>query len=280
MTEGRKAQVTCVAAVLAKGAFRPSVFPSFRLWIDPTPRPGPLNMALDQAMLDAAERGLAMLRLYRWDPPCLSFGRNEPALRRYDRARIEALGLSVVRRPTGGRAVWHAGELTYALASPADRFGDLRTAYRRIHEMLAEALAALGVRPTLAAPPGMAAPLDAGACFAAPAGGEVLVGGGKVIGSAQVRQGSALLQHGSVLLEGTQRQVSAVSLGPAAPEGETSLSAALGRRVSFEEVAAAIEGVVGTGADPAETSAAADDIIAEAAAHELQFRSDAWTWRR
>ena len=61
-------------------------------------------MALDAALLSAAERdGACTLRLYAWDPPTLSFGRNEPALRRYDRAAIGARSLAVVRRPTGGR---------------------------------------------------------------------------------------------------------------------------------------------------------------------------------
>jgi lipoate-protein ligase A len=237
-------------------------------------------MAIDQALLDAAERGLGVLRLYRWEPACLSFGRNEPALRRYDRSRIEALGLSVVRRPTGGRAVWHADELTYAVACPADWFGDLRSAYRRIHEMLAEAVASFGLAPQLAAAPVVAQPVDAGACFAAPAGGEVLVGGRKVVGSAQVRQGSALLQHGSVLLGGTQQQVAAVSAGFPAPSGETSMGAALGRPVTFDEMAAAIAATLGASftvdAAPADLSA----VLDAAAAHELQFSSDSWTWRR
>lgn len=261
--------------------FRPSVFPSFRLWPDPTPRSGPRNMAIDQALLDAAEqRGVGVLRLYRWEPYCLSFGRNEPALRRYDRARIESLGLSVVRRPTGGRAVWHAEELTYAIACPAAWFGDLRTAYRRIHEMLAEAVASLGLAPVLAGPPVATQPVDAGACFAMPAGGEVLIGGKKVVGSAQVRQGSAMLQHGSVLLGGTQRQVADVSVGLPAPQGETSLGAVLGRTVTFEQMASAIESAAGGGREAPPTPDELRAIDAAAAAHELQFSSGSWTWRR
>ena len=109
-------------------------------------------MALDQALLHAAARtGAAWLRLYRWDPPCLSFGRNEPALARYDREAIERLGLDVVRRPTGGRAVWHEHEATYAVAAPVAAFGSLRVAYRLIHQRLAAALRSLGV-PAIIAP--------------------------------------------------------------------------------------------------------------------------------
>ena len=143
-------------------------------------------MALDQALLEEADAsGAAFLRLYRWNPPCLSFGRNEPALARYDRERIAARGLAVVRRPTGGRAVWHEHEVTYAVAAPIARFGTLAESYCDIHARLAHALGTLGLDAQLA-PAVRGAPLGAGACFAASAGGEVLVGGRKEIGRAHV----------------------------------------------------------------------------------------------
>src|ERR1051326_1121854 len=83
------------------------------------PRPGFENMALDAALLDqACEEGAAFLRLYRWAPPCLSFGRHEPALRRYDCERIRSLGLDCVRRPTGGRAAADGPEARSAGAAP------------------------------------------------------------------------------------------------------------------------------------------------------------------
>ena len=237
-------------------------------------------MAIDQAMLDLAERGTACLRLYRWHPFCLSFGRNEPALRRYDRDRIEARGLDAVRRPTGGRAVWHAAELTYAVACPAVRFGQLPAAYRAIHGMLAAALETLGATPALAAAPARAAPLDAGSCFASSAGGEVMVAGRKVIGSAQLRQGEALLQHGSLLLEGNQAVVASVTRGTPPAGREAPLAELLAREVGFEDTAAAIAEAArawpGTWTpmdDPAPT-------LAAAARHEERFRSPAWTWRR
>src|SRR5262249_9925627 len=108
-------------------------------------------MAVDSALLEAAERGQRALRLYRWGPPALSFGRNEPALKRYDRAAIESRGLSTVRRPTGGRAVWHDREVTYAVAAPVETFGSLRATYQEIHALLADALRGLGAPVTLAA---------------------------------------------------------------------------------------------------------------------------------
>lgn len=214
----------------------------WRLLLDPAGRSGAENMAIDRALLEQADgAGHAFLRLYRWDPPCLSFGRNEPAAQRYDRAAIERRGIAVVRRPTGGRAVWHEHEVTYAVAAPIAAFGSLRESYRSIHRRWAVALRGLGVAATLA-PERPAVRLSDGptACFAAAAGGEILVNGGKVIGSAQVRRRAAFLQHGSILLDGSQAIVNDVSWERDAESGETTLRQALGRPVSFEEVTAAI----------------------------------------
>jgi lipoate-protein ligase A len=228
-------------------------------------------MAIDSALLDLADRdGASTLRLYRWDPYCLSFGRHEPAAR-YDRGRIEALELDTVRRPTGGRAVWHARELTYAVAAPLERFGGMRQAYHAIHAMLAAALRSLGIPAELAAERPVPGPA-AGACFAAPVGGEVLVRGRKVIGSAQVRQGNAFLQHGSLLLVDDQdliRQLAGVR-----PRPDPGLP--LGRPVAFEEAAEAIrEAATSLGAMVSD-SIWPDPHAIEA--HAGRFRSPAWTW--
>jgi lipoate-protein ligase A len=161
-------------------------------------------MAIDQALLDRASRdGENWLRLYQWGPYCLSFGRHEPATRRYDPRLIAELGLDTVRRPTGGRAVWHAQEVTYALAAPSLRFGSLRAAYLEIHGMLADALRGLGTEASLARPV-RTSPLDSGPCFSQAVGGEIMIEGRKVVGSAQFQQEGALLQHGSILLEDNQ----------------------------------------------------------------------------
>ncbi len=123
---------------------------SFRVWLDLDGRPGWQNMAIDHALLERGAAGERWLRLYRWSPGCLSFGRHEPALRRYDRERIESLGLDTVRRPTGGRAVWHADELTYSVAAPSEALGALREAYQTIHGVLLSAIHRLGVAAELA----------------------------------------------------------------------------------------------------------------------------------
>src|SRR5438046_4809547 len=248
-----------------------------QLSLDPAGRSGAENMAIDAALLDRANGGgLSFLRLYRFDPPCLSLGRNEPAAR-YDHTEIARRGLDGVAGPTGGRAVWHEHEVTYAVAAPVAAFGSLRDAYREIHQRLAAALRALGADATLA-PDRLPRPSTAvhrwHACFAAPSGGEVLVHGRKVIGSAQVRQGGALLQHGSILLDGSQEILTAVSRKPqAASDGATTLSAALGRPVTFDEVADAI---VATWGDDATFTA----LHRPPPPSTARFSDPAWTWRR
>ncbi len=236
-------------------------------------------MALDQALLDAAERtGEGFLRCYRWQPACLSFGRNEPALRRYDRDRIERLGLSTVRRPTGGRAVWHADECTYAVAAPVALVGSLAANYTLIHSWIAEVLRQFGAPATLAEPR-RSAGLGAGACFAAAAGGEVMVGEKKVAGSAQLQQGRAFLQHGSILLSGSQQLVAQVTRGEAPLGSEVSLTEVLGRGIGFSELAEALRSAAERwpGQWRLATTTEAEDLAGE---HAARFQDPAWTWRR
>jgi len=248
----------------------------WRLAVDPVGRSGPENMAIDWALLRLAQKGSAALRLYRWQPPCLSFGRNEPASARYDRSEIARLGLGTVRRPTGGRAVWHEHEVTYALAAPPHVFGSLENAYISIHEMLAGALKRIGAPAVLAAPPATRLGFPAGPCFASSVGGEIMVRGRKLVGSAQVRERGALLQHGSLLLEDGQDLVARVTRRAAGPSGATALREVLGRAVHFEEVADAIV---------AEARAAwggtwSTGTIVPTADDLARFADASWTWRR
>jgi lipoate-protein ligase A len=236
-------------------------------------------MALDQGLLDLARGTSAgFLRLYRWDPPCLSFGRNEPALRRYDRDRLERLGLDVVRRPTGGRAVWHAAELTYAVAAPLAAFGSTSRAYRAIHQLLAAALAGLGIETVPAPIPRRPVSLASGPCFSQAVGGELLTGGRKVLGSAQLVEGGALLQHGTLQLEDTQAVVQEVSRtqarqpGASSPAGDQSFDFLVLARAVSEAARTWPGSWTRTEVDPQMRQAAAR--------HEERFRSPEWTWRR
>ena len=242
-------------------------------------------MAIDAGLLEQADQtSRVFLRLYCFVPSCLSFGRNEPARKRYDRDAIARLGIDVVRRPTGGRAVWHEHEVTYAVAGPITAFGVdsgrgaacCAPTYRAIHRRLAAALRTLGVDATLA--PDHHLPSSTGlqrlnSCFAAPTGGEVLVAGRKLIGSAQLRHGQAFLQHGSILLDGSQEVIESVSRKPQAASAATTLSAALGRSVTWDEVAEAI--ITTWGDDITYTT-----LHRPPPASTGRFSDPAWTWRR
>ena len=240
-------------------------------------------MALDAALLEAAERdGLSTLRLYAWQPATLSFGRNEPALQRYDRAGIAARGLATVRRPTGGRAVWHDREVTYAVAAPATTFGPLRQTYHEIHTMLAAALGALGARVSLAADR-PAAGVGAGACFASAAGGEVIApDGGKVVGSAQVRSGGAFLQHGSILLSAGQDLVASVTVGRAEPPNARGLEELVApAAATWDAVSNAVaRAAAARWGSPASGGSAPPHVLDRARALAERMADQSWTWRR
>lgn len=163
------------------------------------------NMAVDLAMAWGVGEGLAppTLRLYWWEPPAVSLGyaqRPEAAL---DLSACAAAGLAVVRRPTGGRAVFHAGDLTYALALPRQGVWvgrSVAATFLQVHVAIAAGLGRLGVAAEVAGlrPPrrGAGGPL----CFAAVSAHEITVGGRKLVGSAQRRFRDAILQHGSIPL--------------------------------------------------------------------------------
>lgn len=204
-------------AVSSAGAGAPR---QLRVLVD-GPGRGAWNMALDEALMDAARSGLVTLRLYGWDPPCLSFGRNQVARGRYDGEAAVARGIDLVRRPTGGRAVYHDRELTYAVTAPERLWGGPREAYARINRALGRGLGRLGARVELAARAAAADRpwLEARACFADPAPGEVTALGRKLVGSAVWRRAGALLQHGSVLLHDDQRVAEELGVGGGSGSG-------------------------------------------------------------
>lgn len=207
-------------------------------------------MAVDEALAEAVAAGAspAVLRLYRWSPPCLSLGASQP----YEVANAgfcAAHGVQVVRRPTGGRAVLHHHELTYLVAAPLGRepLGrELQGAYAVVCRALVAALRRLGVDANLAgAVPGEALirPTQAIPCFIGPAPGEVVAGGRKLVGSAMRRLGDSILQHGSILLgwDGAL-QAGCLGLGSGAElrAAVVTLAEVLGAAPPDEELAAAL----------------------------------------
>ncbi len=244
---------------------------------------GATNMATDAALLAHARRtGEGVLRIYAWQRPTLSLGRHERARGLFDPARLDAAGVDVVRRPTGGRALLHHREVTYAVAAPA--LLPLGDSYAAINALLLGALGRLSVRAALAAPAARPLRPDGAACFAEPAAGELVVGGAKLVGSAQLREDGALLQHGSILLDDDQPLIARLrapgagseAARPVAPAG--TLRTALGREVAFAEVADALEAELDAGrtASPLDAGLLADDL----ARLVIAFRDPAWTWRR
>jgi lipoate-protein ligase A len=165
---------------------------------------GAFNMGVDEALLATArDTGRATLRLYGWRGPWLSLGYGQ----RLSPARAEACraaGVGLVRRVTGGLAVLHGADLTYAVAAPADALPPgLQGSYGLVADALCEAFARLGIgveRTAARAEPGASGPRAGFDCFAVPAADELLAGGRKLAGSAQRRAGGAVLQHGSVRL--------------------------------------------------------------------------------
>ena len=188
-------------------------------------------MAVDHALAACSSPGEAVFRIYRWSCPTVSLGRNERARARFDPAAGHSAGVQFVRRPTGGRAVLHDRELTYAAVLPRPKAGDLRTTYRLINRGLVEALCSLGVPAAMAighdlpVSRGSAAGPDAGPCFEEAAPGEVTVAGRKLVGSAQARLEGALLQHGSLLIGPGQERMTALR--------STSAGVQTGERVDF-----------------------------------------------
>jgi lipoyl(octanoyl) transferase len=254
----------------------------WRLLVTPA-APGAENMALDEALMTRARQTDEWtLRVYAWSAPTISLGRNQSAMRHYDRERIRRHGLAVVRRPTGGRAILHHREITYSVTGPASHAGSERESYSRVTRLLVRALENIGVRATVARRQERARAPDATPCFERPGEGELTFEGRKLAGSAQWRSDGALLQHGSILVGDDQGRLSEFALAaqPDLPEPAT-LAQALGRAPSLAEAAEAFALAVRTLEDPHVESLELDDELrARTSSLIVQYSDDSWTWRR
>lgn len=190
---------------------------------------GAHNMAIDEAILDAHLEGSSpvTLRVYGWQPHAVSLGYAQK-FSKEQFENFENRGFAVVRRPTGGRAVLHTGELTYSfVASSADKASTARDAsydssgttltsngndgvlgtsiaqaYMQICEGLLNAMKILGVELSVGA--ASRSYKDFHDCFQATTNADLHYHGKKMIGSAQLRRHNAVLQHGSILLDQSQ----------------------------------------------------------------------------
>jgi lipoyl(octanoyl) transferase len=250
------------------------------------------NMALDEAMLHwAAASNATVVRTYLWSEPSVSFGANQRCAHVYSAERCAALGVPAVRRLTGGRALLHAREVTYAVAAPVSKAPTLRGGYAEINAVLGVALGSLGVLVEGApsggvrlGSPGLAP------CFEMPAAGELTVQGRKLVGSAQHRDARALLQHGSILLDNDQPRLRDLALQPLphTPEPAT-LRALLGPSITTSMVQDALIAAVRAAVRDA-TRGAATGTLAEYSDSVVptpyldtatrRYRDPHWTWRR
>jgi lipoyl(octanoyl) transferase len=188
---------------------------------------GPHNMAADEALLEMAGAGRASLRFYDWLAPTLSLGYFQPHTVHISDPLLA--NLPYVRRPTGGAALVHHHELTYALALPSGTPWQCRgnSWLLRMHTIIAEALAELGA---VAESVGREAKYGDILCFLHHTPGDLRIGSHKIVGSAQRRQRGALLQHGAVLL----------AASPHTP-GLPGLAELSSLRLSASEVAGAVK---------------------------------------
>ncbi|KDR95571.1 lipoate-protein ligase A [Peptoclostridium litorale DSM 5388] len=166
---------------------------------------GPMNMAIDEAILSYHSKGLVppTLRFYRWDPATISLGYFQKSDKEVDIAQCKASGIDVVRRLSGGRAVLHDSELTYSLIVSEDYPmlpKSITESYKIISGGLLKGFDNMGISADLSPVVSLKnKEFTSSACFDAPSTYELTVGGKKIVGSSQVRQLGVVLQHGSVL---------------------------------------------------------------------------------
>ncbi|GHV61340.1 octanoyltransferase LipM [Spirochaetia bacterium] len=200
-------------------------------------RDGFYNMALDEALLEAVSRGasLPVLRFYGWTPPTVSLGYFQGIREEVDLDACKRHGVGVVRRISGGGAVFHQAELTYSIIMKETHplaGNDIQASYATLCAAIVAGLAHLGVASQFV-------PIN-----------DIIAGGRKISGNAQGRRKGCVLQHGTILLENDLDLMFELLRVPSekirgkliadVKERVTSLKALLGRSVSFDEAAAAM----------------------------------------
>ena len=189
-------------------------------YLEHGPLPAAVNMAVDQFLFDQAEKGqltCPILRLYQWETPTLSVGYHQRLSRAVDQKALFEHGYQLVRRPTGGRAVLHINELTYAVVAPLDDPFSKKIAhnYRLLSEPLALFAKRFGKTPTITEKSSSTRPDDSRSktapCFASLSDSEIEADQKKLIGSSQKMGKSSFLQHGSIPLWNHSAQLQAIT---------------------------------------------------------------------
>jgi lipoyl(octanoyl) transferase len=238
--------------------------------IQSPPVAGAWNMAFDEAILESigAKESLPVLRLYAWEPACLSLGYAQ-SFSEIDRPALINQGWDVVRRPTGGKAILHTDEITYSVIAPLDEprlAGGVLESYSTLSKALLRALQLLGLSPQANSiyptqPGGKGGPV----CFEVPSNYEITVNNKKIIGSAQARRREGILQHGALPLVGKLERITSVL----AFQDETARADAATRLLDHAATVESISGQIITWQQAAEAFRAAFEEILN-----LKFISD------
>jgi len=224
---------------------------------------GFMNMAIDEALMIAHREGLVppTIRFYQWSPPAVSLGYFQDLEKEINIDTCQGMGIDIIRRPTGGKAVLHDKELTYSFIIREDHplvNDSILETYKKISGGIIRGLSYLGIKAVLV-------PLREklnnalssnenkseihhsdikSICFSVPSQYEVQVEGKKIVGSAQVRKKEIVLQHGSLLIELEKDKLFSVFNFPSAQIREknkirfkaTSLEEILKKKINFSEL--------------------------------------------
>ncbi|HSL31704.1 MAG TPA: lipoate--protein ligase family protein [Anaerolineales bacterium] len=261
---------------------------TWRLLVHPARR-GAWNMAVDEALLEriGAGESLPTIRLYAWDPACLSLGHAQP-FADVEVVRLQERSWEVVRRLTGGRAILHTDELTYSVTGRAEEpvlAGGVLESYNRLSQALLLALKKLGVPVEIQERKTAEQAAPNPICFEVPSSYEITVGGKKLIGSAQARKQEAVLQHGSLPLTGDLTRICHALVfknealrehaSSRLLERATTVESALGKVITWETAARvfaeAFEAQLGICLEPGELSESesrrAEELVREKYGH-------------
>lgn len=210
-----------------------------------------LNMAIDEAILDAHLQGAVppTLRVYRWERPTLSLGFLQNFEKSVDLKKCDEMGIALVRRLTGGRAVLHHHELTYSIVV-SERYGipkSISRSYALLCEGLIAAYKILGLDVCLAAGENEG---TSNACFSNAGTADLALQGRKIAGSAQFRRNDTLLQHGSLPTKHDTETLFSILKIPSRARRKNLIAAfdkkvisaneALGREIDWQELQEAV----------------------------------------
>jgi lipoate-protein ligase A len=173
---------------------------------------GRTNMAIDLYLATNYAQIIKapLIRFYGWEPACISLGKNQHHSD-IDLTLCQQMGIDVVYRPSGGRAILHAQELTYAIVAPLAAISR-EALYIWINELFASVLASFGLTVEKQSRQTdfrhfYRSSNSAATCFSAAAQHELLLAGKKILGSAQRLLGNVILQHGSLMLGAKHRDI-------------------------------------------------------------------------